>query len=311
MTDAELKTKSIGVLMGGLSAEREVSLQSGTMVAQALTRRGYRIECLDVDHHLPQRLLQAGVEVAFIALHGRYGEDGCIQGLLEAMAIPYTGSGVLASALAMDKVQAKRLFTAMGIPTAPWHYPLSATADEEVVQEIGLPVVIKPRKEGSSVGLTIVHALGDIPAAIARAGGVEEALIERYIRGHELTAAVLGRGEEARCLGVMEIRPKDGLYDYEAKYNREDTQYLVPAPIPQTATDRCQELALRVHRLLGCAGATRTDFIWDESAEPLVLELNTIPGMTSHSLLPMLARYAGMSYEDLVEAMLRDASLKG
>ena len=307
MSPEDLHGKRVGVLMGGLSAEREVSLQSGAAALQALRSRGYSTVGIDVGELACRQLIDAGVEVAFLVLHGRWGEDGCMQGMLESMRIPYTGSGVLPSALAMDKVVSKRLFDAAGLPTAPWRYPASA----EAVRDLGLPAVVKPRREGSSVGLTVVRAQTEIERAIARAGGAEQALVERYVRGRELSVAVLGSGEEARCLGSVEIRAASGLYDYEAKYNRDDTQYLVPAPVPEPIARRIGELALAVHRLFECSGATRTDMMWDGVQEPVVLEINTLPGMTNHSLLPKIAAHVGMTYDDLVEAMLKDAGLKG
>jgi D-alanine-D-alanine ligase len=306
MEGLELKERQVGVLMGGLSAEREVSLESGGAVLQALLERGYRAVGLDVDISLCRQLLEEQVAVAFIALHGRYGEDGCVQGLLEAMQIPYTGSGVLASAAAMDKLCAKRLMESVSLPTAPFRFP----ATPEAVLDLGLPVVIKPRCEGSSVGLTVVRDASEVAAAIRRAGGPEAALVERFIEGRELSVAVLGSGADVRCLGSVEIRPAAGIYDYEAKYKRDDTEYLVPAPVPEAAARRLADLAVAVHRLLECSGATRTDFIWNGARDPVVLEINTIPGMTSHSLLPKIAAHAGMGYADLVESMLRDASLK-
>jgi D-alanine-D-alanine ligase len=306
MDRAQLKSLNIAVLLGGLSAEREVSLETGAAVDEALARRGYRTVRIDADRALPGRLLEAKAAVAFIALHGRYGEDGCVQGLLESMAIPYTGSGVLASALAMDKVQSKRLFQAEGLPTAEWRYP----ATREAVLSLGLPAVVKPRREGSSVGLTVVREEQQIERALEQAGGPAQALAERYISGREIAVGVLGSRDGARCLGSVEIRPADGLYDYEAKYKRDDTQYLAPAPVPDGVQRRLAELALLVHRLIDCAGATRTDFIWDGLSEPRVLEINTIPGMTGHSLLPKIAALSGMDYDDLVEAMLEGAALR-
>jgi len=302
----ELKRARIAVLLGGLSSEREVSLQSGDAVMQALKRRGYSAVGIDVDRTVGQRLLEERAQVAFIALHGRQGEDGCIQGLLEAMQIPYTGSGVLASAMAMDKVVSKRLFTLADLPTPAWCYP----ATREAVMALGLPAVIKPRNEGSSVGLTVVRSEAEIAPAIERARGPARALAERYVKGRELSVGVLGEGEDARCLGSLEIRPAEGIYDYDAKYNRNDTEYVVPAPVPESVSRRIGELALAVHRLLGCGGATRTDLLWDGAGEPQLLEVNTLPGMTSHSLLPKIAAHAGLSYDDLVEVMLQGASLK-
>jgi len=304
--DRDHKGKRIGVLLGGMSAEREVSLETGAAVDAALRRRGYQTVQIDADRGLCGRLLAEKVEVVFVALHGRYGEDGCMQGMLEAMGIPYTGSGVLASALAMDKVLCKRLYDSAKLPTADWRYP----ATEAAIRELGLPVVVKPRAEGSSVGLTVVRQAEQVAGAIERAGGPQRALCERYIAGREIAVAVLGEGEAARCLGSVEIRPAEGLYDYEAKYKREDTQYLVPAPVSEQLQQRMAELALALHRLVGCAGATRTDFMWDGEGEPALLEINTIPGMTSHSLLPKIAALQGMSYDDLVEAILAGADLR-
>lgn len=302
MVVQDLKDKLIGVLMGGLSAEREISLQTGGAVLETLKRRGYQAVEVDVDGHVCQRLARAGVEVCFIALHGTYGEDGCIQGLLETLRIPYTGSGVLASAMAMDKLTTKRLLDWAGVPTPEWRYP----ATPEASSELGLPLVIKPRQEGSSVGLTVVRQQGELAVALERGG---DALAERFIPGLELSVGVLGRGAAARCLGSVEIRPAEGLYDYEAKYAREDTEYLAPAPVPQEIARQMEDEALQVHRLLGCSGGTRIDFRWQEHSAPQVLELNTIPGMTSHSLLPKVAALQGMSYDDLVEAIVLDSGL--
>lgn len=306
MQREELREKRIGVLLGGLSAEREVSLESGRAILDALLGRGYHALPVDVDEGICRRLMEAQIEVAFIALHGRWGEDGCIQGLLESLAIPYTGSGVLASALAMDKVTAKRLFDAAGIPTAPWAFP----ATVEALERLGLPCVVKPRGEGSSVGMTVVRAREEIAAALERAGAPRGALCERYVKGRELSVAVIGRGPGASALGSVEIRPADGIYDYQAKYTRDDTEYLVPAPVPAAIGARIAELAVQVHCLLECSGATRTDFLWDGAGEPIVLELNTLPGMTGHSLLPKIAAHAGLSYAELVETIALDAGLK-
>ncbi len=303
MTIEDLKNKRIGLLMGGTSAEREVSLDTGRANAEALRRRGYEVVEVDADQTLCQKLISEGVEVAYIALHGTGGEDGCVQGLLETMRIPYTGSGVQASAVAMDKVTTKRLYELAGIPVAAWRYP----ATPERVEEIGLPVVIKPRREGSSVGLTVVEEPGQIAAALELA---RDPMIERYIPGKELSVGVLGHGADAVCLGSVEIQAADGLYDYSAKYGRDDTRYLAPAPVPDAVARFIEERAVQAHRLLECHGGTRTDFRWDTENDPVMLETNTIPGMTSHSLLPMVAELKGLSYDDLVERLLEGAGLK-
>ncbi len=307
ITKEDLKTKRIGVLLGGLSAEHEISMQSGEAVSAALRRKGYQVTTIEVGSGVCQELTEQRIDLVFNALHGRFGEDGCIQGLLEALQIPYSGSGVLASAVAMDKLIAKRLLTGAELPTPPWRSP----ADQAAALELGLPLVIKPRQEGSSVGLTVVSEPAALDAAIRKAGGPAGCIAEKFISGRELSVAVFGQGEAARCLGTVEIRPADKLYDYDAKYNRSDTEYLVPAPVPAAVLERLSQLALQVHRLFGCCGATRTDFIWDGQGDPFVLELNTLPGMTSHSLLPKIAAHAELGYDELVEQILLDASLKG
>ena len=303
VTMEDLKNKRIGLLLGGTSAEREVSLETGRANAEALRRRGYNVTEIDVDQTVCQRLIQAGIEVAYIALHGTGGEDGCIQGLLETMGIPYTGSGVQASAVAMDKVTTKRLYEMAGIPVAQWRYP----ATTEGALELGLPVVVKPRREGSSVGLTVVEQPGQIAAALELA---RDPMLERYVPGKELSVGVLGSGADAVCLGSVEIQAADGLYDYSAKYGRDDTRYLAPAPVPEDVARFIEQRSLQAHRLLECSGGTRTDFRWDTENDPVMLETNTIPGMTSHSLLPMVAELKGLSYDDLVERLLEGASLK-
>jgi D-alanine-D-alanine ligase len=306
MTRDELRQKRIGVLMGGISAEREISLQTGSAVLDALAQQGYRIVAIDVDADICQRLAEAQIEVAFVALHGRFGEDGCIQGLLELLGIPYTGSGVLASALAMDKVLTKRLLFGAGLPTPPWDYP--AALDSAAA--LGLPLVLKPRAEGSSVGITIARTEAELSELLDRVGPSNGLIAERYVGGRELTLAVLGQGEKSRALGTLEIRAAEGFYDYQAKYQRDDTQYLVPAPLPAELTARLEQVALATHRLLDCRGATRVDFRWDEQLEPMVLEINTLPGLTGHSLLPKIAAHGGIDYGELVERILEDASLK-
>lgn len=304
MAIENLKNKRIGVLMGGYSEEREVSLDTGKAIADALGRRGYEVAQVDADRTLCQKLIEASVEVAFLALHGTGGEDGCVQGLLETMGIPYTGSGVQSSAVAMDKVTTKRLYELAGIPVAPWRYP----ATEESALELGLPVVVKPRREGSSVGLTVVEEPGQITDALELA---RDPMVERYVPGKELSVGVLGHGAAAICLGTVEIQAADGLYDYSAKYSREDTRYLAPAPVPEAITRFIEDRSLQAHRLLECSGGTRADFRWDTENDPVMLEINTIPGMTGHSLLPMVAELKGMDYDDLVERLLGEAALKG
>jgi len=311
--------------MGGRSLERAVSLESGAAVLAALRERGWDAVGIDLGDDPGSQLAEAGAGLVFLALHGRWGEDGCIQGLLESLRLPYTGSGVLGSALAMDKVVSKRLFEGAGLPTPRWVFPATLAS----VRALGLPAVLKPRAEGSSVGVVVVRdeatllaqlggpsAASAAPGAGAGAplGGAAAAglLAEVYVAGRELSVAVFGSGEGARVLGTVEIRAAAGHYDYEAKYAREDTEYLVPAPLPAPIDARVRELALQAHRLLECSGATRADLRWSgrEHDEPLLLELNTLPGLTSHSLLPKIAAHAGWSYGELVEAIVADARLK-
>ncbi len=303
MSPDQVKKKRIGVLRGGLSAERDVSLDTGQAVLDALIQRGYNIVDLDVGRDICSRLDEEGVEIAFIALHGTWGEDGCIQGLLECLGVPYTGSGVQSSAMAMDKDLTKRLARTAGIPTPDWCYPASLDG----AASLGLPAVVKPNKDGSSVDLTIVRAASEMKPALDLAG---DAMAEAYIPGRELSVGVLGHGDDALCLGSVEIRAKDGHYDYEAKYNSDETEYLAPAPVPGPVLERLESAAMQMHRLLGCHGGTRTDFRWDGQGEVQMLEINTIPGMTSHSLLPMVARLKGLDYGDLCERLLWGASLK-
>ena len=305
-----LKAKKVAVLYGGRSSEREVSLRSGAAIHKALVARGYDAELVDVDLDVAAKLRAMGAEVAFIGLHGRYGEDGCIQGLLESMSIPYTGSGVLASALGMDKVASKQVFLARGIPTPEYRVLTreeAARADASGLP-FGLPAVVKPNAEGSSVGVHIVKSPAEFTAACADAARFRgDVLVERYVKGREIQCAVL----DDEALGSIEIRPAREFYDYVAKYSSGGTtQYLFPAPITPEQEARVREITLAAHRALGCAGATRTDLILTEAGEVTVLEVNTLPGMTEASLLPKIAGGRGMSFEDLCERILAGASLQ-
>ena len=302
-----MKNRTIGVLMGGLSSEREVSLRSGEAALAALRARGYQAQPIYVDRDLDLVLRQAHVDVAFIALHGRYGEDGCVQGLLETMGIPYTGSGVLASALAMHKVKAKELFRLHNLPT-PAYYVADADDGDPLGRhgDFGFPCVVKPASEGSSVGVTIVQRETDLGAAIEEAGCFDrEVLVERHIAGQEISVAVLGD----RALGAIEIAPRAEFYDYGAKYTRGASEYFIP---PRLSPDRYRGVltqAVRAHQALGCRGATRVDMIVSDAGNEHLLEVNTVPGMTEQSLLPRIAAAAGVSFGELCEAMLLAAAL--
>ena len=301
-----MKAMRVGVIMGGPSSERAVSLNSGRGVLAALQRRGHDVVGIDwqsTEEDLIGRLRTEGIEAAWVALHGTYGEDGCVQGMLECAAIPYTGSGVLASAIAMDKIATRRVFDQEGIESPRWRRYHGA-AD---VARIGFPIVVKPSAEGSSVGVSIVRAEAAFPAAIeqARAGrGV--VLLEEYVKGREINVGIL----DGEALGEVEIRPATEFYDYEAKYVRDDTQYLVPAPIGDDERRRLHDLAVRAHQAVGCAGATRVDLILGDDGRAICLEINTLPGMTDHSLLPKIAAHRGLDYDELVERILASASLK-
>ena len=306
----ELKKKKVGVLMGGLSAEREVSLRSGKACAEALEKKGYIVVRIDVQKDVAKRLADEGIEVAFNALHGRWGEDGCIQGLLEAMYIPYTGSGVLASALGMDKVAAKQVFAARGIQTPP--YWVFRTFDEFMtnadVTFREYPYVVKPSGEGSSVGVAIVRDNNALCAAAREAAKLKGTiLVEKYIKGREIQAAVL----DDQALGAIEVVPAREFYDYAAKYSAGTTKYIFPAPIPADQYQQSCELALSAHLAIGCSGATRSDLILEPDGKLWILEINTLPGMTNASLLPKIAQGKDIDFASLCERLLIGASLKG
>jgi D-alanine-D-alanine ligase len=301
----QLKGMTVGVLMGGKSSERAISLKSGAAVLEALQRKGYDTVPLDAAKDLVSLLRKHKVDVAFVCLHGKTGEDGTIQGFLEIMGVPYTGSGVKASAVAMDKVMTKKLLRFHKIPTPEFVVVDGSTRGHGVLP---LPVVVKPSEEGSTIGVTRVDKKKALKEAVQRALQFSDhVLVERYIEGRELTVGILD--EEA--LPVVEVRPTSGFYDYDAKYSSAETEYLVPAPIPKRLARKVQELALLVHRLLGCAGVTRVDLILGKALHPYVLEVNTIPGMTATSLLPKAAQAAGIPFDDLVERILRSAFRAG
>jgi D-alanine-D-alanine ligase len=309
----ELKRKRIGVLMGGLSAEREVSLMSGKAILEALLGRGYQAVGIEGDEKLPERLGKNRIEVAFIGLHGRLGEDGAVQGLLEMMRIPYTGSGILASALAMNKIASRKIFQHNGLPV-PRHAVLNRgmeTQADPAAWPFPLPVVVKPCQEGSSVGVSIVFEAQKIPAALEAAFAYDtEILVEEYIPGREIQVGVL----DDRALGAIEIVPKKQFYDYETKYTDGLAEHLFPAPLPGGDYARALELGLKAHRVLGCEGGTRVDLLCRRKPggveKFVILEVNTLPGMTPLSLLPEIARGTGLDFPLLVERILTGASLK-
>lgn len=310
LTPAQLKSMKVGVLLGGMSVEREVSLRSGAAVSEALTGLGYSVSTIDCQKDLAQRLVSEKIQVAFLALHGRYGEDGCVQGLLESLFIPYTGSGVLASAVGMDKVFAKQIFIGHGIPTPPYvSFPDVASALAAAPSlPFPFPVVVKPSREGSSVGVHICKTREEYRVAIEDAANLAGSLmVEKYMKGREVQGAVL----DDEALGAIEIVPSHEFYDYEAKYQAgSGTKYLFPAPLPPDQYQRVNDVCLAAHRALGCSGATRSDVIVTESGEAYLLEVNTLPGMTAQSLLPKIAQGRGISFAQLCERLLLGASLK-
>ncbi len=301
----------VGVLYGGSSAEREVSLMSGAGVCAALREEGVDAHLFDTGRHSLAELAEAGFDRVFIALHGRYGEDGTMQGALELLRIPYTGSGPLASSLAMDKITTKRVWLQHGLPT-PHFAVLDCDADPSgLPDELGLPLIIKPPHEGSTLGLTRVESADQMEAAQALACRHDEvALAEQFIRGRELTVAVLGSGLAARALPIIEIIAPQGNYDYEHKYVSNDTRYVCPAELPPELERHIRGLTEQAYRVLGCEGWGRADIMLDAQGRPWLLEMNTSPGMTSHSLVPMGASAAGMSYGQLCVAILATARCK-
>jgi D-alanine-D-alanine ligase len=293
----------VAVLMGGPSVEREVSLSSGRQCAQALREAGFRVEEIDAGPDLAERLRALGPDVAFNALHGRWGEDGCVQGLLEWLRIPYTHSGVLASALAMDKTRAKDVFRAAGIPVPEGRLVPRTEAGRD--HALPPPYVIKPNNEGSSVGIHIVPAGANRPPDLGP-DMPDEVMVEAYAPGRELTTAVLGE----RPLTVTDILT-EGWYDYDAKYRPGGSRHVIPAAVPAEVFDACMGLALAAHRAIGCRGLSRTDFRWDEArglAGLVALELNTQPGMTPTSLAPEQARAVGITFPELCRRLVEDAS---
>ncbi|HEX2565943.1 MAG TPA: D-alanine--D-alanine ligase [Burkholderiales bacterium] len=294
----------VAVLLGGKSAEREVSLKSGAMVLKALRSRGVDAHPFDPAERGLGALIDEKFDRVFIALHGRFGEDGTVQGILEWLGIPYTGSGVLASALAMDKVRTKRMWSAEGLPTAPFEVLSSKTSFAAVEKKLRLPLFVKPASEGSSVGMTKVKAAGKLKAAYALAAKYDPVVIaEKFIDGPELTAAILGD----TALPVIRIETPREFYDYEAKYLADDTRYLIPCGLAAKKEKEIQALCLQAFRALGCRGWGRVDVMLDRRGRPSLLEINTAPGMTDHSLVPMAARAVGISYEDLCVKILEGA----
>lgn len=294
----------VAVLFGGRSAEREVSLKSGAMVLDALKRKGVDAHAFDPRDQGLEQLIEQHFDRAFIALHGRFGEDGTVQGALEYLGVPYTGSGVMASAIAMDKWRTKLLWQAAGVSTPPYEV-LTADADfPEVARRLGLPLMVKPAREGSSIGMSKVATVEKVQAAYELAAQYDEVIIaERFVEGIEVTAAIL----DGEALPLIRLETPRTFYDYQAKYFADDTRYICPSGLPPERERAIQQQALRAFALVGCDGWGRVDVMVDHAGQPYLLEVNTIPGMTDHSLVPMAARARGIEFDDLCVRILATA----
>jgi D-alanine-D-alanine ligase len=290
--------------MGGRSAEREISLKSGSMVLAGLRKSGVDAHAFDPRDHALHELKAQRFERAFIALHGRFGEDGTVQGALEYLGIPYTGSGVMASALAMDKWRTKLLWQAAGLPTPAWELATAGTDPVGLASRLRLPLMVKPAREGSSIGMSKVTTVEKILPAVELAARYDEVVIaERFMEGAELTAGIL----DGEPLPLIRLETPREFYDYEAKYFADDTRYILPCGLPAGEERSLQSLALEAFRVLGCGGWGRVDLMLDGAGRPYLLEVNTVPGMTDHSLVPMAARARGISFEDLCVRILESA----
>lgn len=287
--------------MGGLSEEREISLKTGAAILKALNDKGYKAVAIDAGRDLAERLKGEKIDIAFLALHGKYGEDGCVQGMLECMGIPYTGSGVKASSVAMDKLAAKKVFLFHGIST-----PAFSVVEDGKFNGLKLPVVVKPASQGSAIGVSVVRKKAELKDALKKAGSYGGAVIvEEFIEGRELTVSIL----DGKVLPIIEIRPKEGFYDYKAKYTKGMTEFVCPAKLDKKTEKKVIKESLAAYEALGCKGAARVDVMLGKKGSPYVLEVNTIPGMTELSLFPRAAQSVGLDYPKLVQEMLRGAGV--
>jgi D-alanine-D-alanine ligase len=305
-----MKSKKIAVVMGGPSAEREVSLNTGRAILTALQEKGFNAVGIDLDpRHFIEQLRREQIEIVFNAIHGLYGEDGLLQGTLEMLGIPYTGSGVLASAMAMDKTVSKRLFLSAGIPTPRSLFYSKQDADfpamtAEILSLFGVPVVVKAAAQGSSIGVVIVEAAADLESAAREAFKYSDhIIIEEFINGKELTVSILGT-DTPEALPIIEIVPQSGRYDYASKYTKGATEYIVPARLAAEVIENVQQTAIKAYKLLGCRGIGRVDVMLGNDKQPYVLEINTIPGMTATSLVPKAAAAVGIGFAELCERIL-------
>lgn len=302
----------IAVLYGGVSNEREVSISSSKGIIEALEKNGHDVIGIDFHPERLQEVIELNVDLVFIGLHGKHGEDGCVQGLLDMLEIPYVGSGVMASSVAMNKFKAKQLFEQAGIPVAKGEqYRMDQETNiDEVVDHIHanfeFPFVIKPNREGSTVGLTIVRHENETKEAVKKAAENDlYILVEQFIKGKELTVPVLGEIHKEKSLPIIEIIPKNELYDYEAKYSVDGSEHIIPARIDKDLTEKIQAYAVLAHQILGCETYSRADFLLTEEGVPYILEVNTLPGMTPTSLFPDAAKSIGISYEEMIEQFVQ------
>jgi D-alanine-D-alanine ligase len=293
----------VGVIAGGISSEREVSLRSGQAVFNALKELGLNAVFIDAGKDLCEKIKEEKIDIAFLVLHGGWGENGAVQGMLEVMGIPYTGSGVLSSALAMDKEATKKIFIYHGIPVPPFKvvYKQEYFSLSFNLEPLNFPIVVKPAEEGSSVGVNIVKNEVELKSALENAFKYgQRAILEKFIEGREIHIGVLGD----KALGGVEVRPKKGFYDYESKYTKGLTEYILPPEINNDLYEKLKDLGLKAHKALGCKGGTRVDMIVDSNGNPYVLEVNTIPGMTETSLLPKISQLSGYDFKGLVKEIL-------
>ncbi|MBI4847794.1 MAG: D-alanine--D-alanine ligase [Nitrospirae bacterium] len=309
MAKGPVTTKRIGVLMGGESSERDISIRSGLAIYQSLQELGYNAVPIDISKDVVNALKKEKIRFAFLALHGGIGENGAIQGMLEVFGIPYTGSGIMASALAMDKEASKKMFAYHGLPVAPFIVIRRQTKGKKAADtqlpavDFPLPWVVKPVTEGSSIGVSIIKEEKDMLPCLEKAFSFDNrVMIEKFIPGKEVHIGILGQ----RVLGGVEVRPSLEFYNYEAKYTSGLTEYIIPPEIDDATYEKAKDIALKAHKALGCAGASRVDLRIDEGTRvPYILEVNTLPGMTTTSLLPKIAKSAGMSFSDLIEEIIR------
>lgn len=309
-----MSKQKVAVLKGGRSLERNISLKSGARVEKALKELGYLVEGIDVDAYLVKKLKEMKPDVAFIAMHGKSGEDGTVQELLDILGIPYTGSDVLPSIRCMDKVLSKHIFVADGIPT-PAFYAFNRDAFQElgavdtlpiIAAELGLPIVVKPSAQGSALGIRFAHTTDELPAALISAFSFDnKVLLEKYVKGRELAVSIIGR--EPRALPIVEAIPKTEFFDFESRYTMGKADYVVPAEVPSDIASQAVEISLKAFKVLHCSGFGRVDLILDEQGGLWILEINTIPGFTETSLMPMAAQAAGLSFNEMVEEIIQAA----